>query len=404
MDADIIKSFVKKGELSSPAYILDKDALAEHMRIVNDIVEDHGKGKIELCYAMKANAVITEYMADNTSHVEVCSPGELQICKMLAIDGSRIIFSGVNKTENNIRDAVSYGADIITLESMKQYRITRSIAEEKRKCLKVLPRLTSGAQFGMSEAEVKSIIDDAAGCEFIDVTGIHYFAGTQKKNTDKNKEELRFLKDFLSKLREETGFVPKLLEYGAGLAVPYFAGDDFDHVYDSLKELVMFIEDMQMPCRVGIELGRYLAYNSMIYISTIEDIKSTGDTNICLIDGGIHHINYYGQNMAMRTPIIEHINMSEADLDQPDCDWKVCGSLCTFADILVRKISLKPPHTGDILAFYNAGAYSMTEAPALFLSRSMPAVYSYCKEEGISLIRDRIDTYSFNCAKDIKNT
>ena len=413
MNIDIIKRYASSYEIDTPSYILDMDKLAEHMDNVTEIIEDTGKKGIELCYAMKANAMIAGYMSNRTAHIEVCSPGELEICRHVGISGDKIIFSGVNKTKEDIQTAMDYDVDIVTLESVRQYNIVKSIATSNKKKVRILLRLTSGAQFGMNEEDVFNIIVDAEKDDMIDVIGIHYFTGTQKKNADKNKEELEYLKNFIDKLMHEYGFVPKLLEYGAGLSAPYFEGDDFEHIYDSLRNLTVHINSLNLPCKVGLELGRFLAYNSMMYITKVDDVKKTEDVNICLVDGGIHHVNYYGQNMAMRTPIIKHIHLHEEDnADKSEAGvskvnpeshpeengvcWRVCGSLCTFSDILARKLELKNLNTGDFLVFFNVGAYSMTESPALFLSRSMPAVYSYSDAEGLSLIRKRTETYSLN--------
>ncbi|MCR5398766.1 MAG: diaminopimelate decarboxylase [Lachnospiraceae bacterium] len=396
---------LKNGAIKTPCYILNKDDLNAHVDRVCSIVSDIAGDRVGLCYAMKANALITDIMSEKTGHIEVCSPGELKICKGLAIPGEKIIFSGVNKTEENIHDAIEYGVDIVTLESIRQYNIVKDYVAGAGRSVKVLPRLSGGAQFGMSEEEVRFVIDDSIHTDGIDAIGIHYFTGTQKKKIDKDIEELEYLTEFIKGLKEEYGFSPKLLEYGAGLAVPYFEGDDHEHVYDSLTELVTYIAGLDIDYKVGIELGRYFAYSCMTYLTTIDDMKRCADTNILIVDGGIHHVNYYGQNMAMRVPLMDLIHtesddkgseMSIGAVDYSDENWKVCGSLCTFADILVRKVTLDEPKIGDALVFHNAGAYSMTESPALFLSRPMPGIYSYGKNDGLKVIRETTETYGIN--------
>lgn len=405
MEKAVLSEFIEKKNIQTPAYILDKDMLKAHVDRICELVKDKGNDRVKLCYAMKANALITGMMAERVEHIEVCSPGELEICKAIGIPGSKIIFSGVNKTRKNIADAMEYGVDIVTLESVKHYNLVKEYIRDNNAKASVLPRLSGGAQFGMSEAELEYIVDDSRQLESIDVTGIHYFTGTQKKKLEKDREELEYVAAVIRRLREKYGFVTKLLEYGAGLPVPYFEGDDHDRVYDGLSELLEYVSELDQEYKVGIELGRYFAFNSMVYLTGIDDIKRYNDTNICIVDGGIHHINYYGQNMAMRVPIIEHYVVAECEgteaaltgeVDYTDDDWKICGSLCTFADILVRKAKLNRPKPGDILVFHNVGAYSMTESPALFLSRDMPVIYSYCEQEGLKVVRDPIETYRFN--------
>ena len=134
------------------------------------------------------------------------------------------------------------------------------------------------------------------------------------------------------------------------------------------------------------------------YCTTVEDIKQNHNKNYCLVDGGIHHLNYYGQNMAMRTPIIWHIrkNQKEKDEGQEQQECCICGSLCTFADVLARKANLKSVEMGDVLVFNHAGAYSITEAPHLFLSRRMPDIYSYSYKDGFDMLRQGGHTHQLN--------
>lgn len=73
----------------------------------------------------------------------------------------------------------------------------------------------------------------------------------------------------------------------------------------------------------------------------------------------------------------------------------LCGSLCTTADVLVRKANLPPLAVGDVLCFTRIGAYSVTEGPALFLSRNMPRILLHTAE-GDVLVRDTIHTSSLN--------
>ena len=127
-----------------------------------------------------------------------------------------------------------------------------------------------------------------------------------------------------------------------------------------------------------------------------------------LIDGGIHHLNYFGQKMAMEIPPIDVIhNGYKYSIDEmwnsrgsvrsnsrenPYC---ICGSLCTIADVIVREVSLPELNVGDVICFNRCGAYSVTEAPALFLSRELPSIYTK-KGDKFTLVRDKIKASKIN--------
>ena len=142
-------------KFETPAFFFNTDAFADQIRMVK------GKlGDVTLTYSVKANAFLLSALPDEISHVEVCSPGELQICKIAGIPGSRIIYSGVNKERVDISDALHYGADIVTAESLKHLALEQELAQKRGLRQKVLLRLTSGNQFGMSEEDIFSAFSE----------------------------------------------------------------------------------------------------------------------------------------------------------------------------------------------------------------------------------------------------
>lgn len=138
-------------------------------------------------------------------------------------------------------------------------------------------------------------------------------------------------------------------------------------------------------------MGRYLAAPCGTYASRVMDIKNNSDTNYIICDGGIHHLKYHGQTMAMQVPEMEVLNTSAET--KPYC---ICGSLCTVADVLVREVELPIVSRNDVILFHRCGAYSVTEGSALFLSRKMPEVYLYNEVTGLEKMRSFVDAADIN--------
>lgn len=394
MDEKALYGIAEKLKDKTPAYVFDLDILKKRMRLL----QDKKAGNARLCYAMKANPFLIKALEVDTEYFEVCSPGELEICKKQRICPEKIVFSGVNKRKEEIRAAVRCGVGVVTLESMQQYRYAEECARELGRKIAVMPRLSGGGQFGMEKAELEQIIMECSSAEWLEVAGIHYFTGTQKKKAEKILEEARCLKEYCDDLKERLGFFAKILEFGTGMAVPYFEGDDFDGELLAFERLAAFLETEGKDYEWTLEFGRYIAASCGYYVTEVVDMKRSHGISYCLVDGGIHHLNYYGQNMAMRVPKITHIRKTE-DRGNPQ-EWSVCGSLCTFADVLVRKVAFTGLAVGDILIFHHVGAYSVTEAIYLLLSRNMPAVCFYSREKGLYPVRAGVETYRLNLAED----
>lgn len=195
----------------------------------------------------------------------------------------------------------------------------------------------------------------------------------------------------LTRFKEETGFVPKLVEMGPGFPVDYF-NPPYDETEEAtLGENKSTILAFAEKYPLGIEMGRYLAAPCGTYASRVMDIKNNSDTNYIICDGGIHHLKYHGQTMAMQIPEMEVLNTSAET--KPYC---ICGSLCTVADVLVREVELPIVSRNDVILFHRCGAYSVTEGSALFLSRKMPEVYLYNEAVGLEKMRGFISTASIN--------
>lgn len=266
-------------------------------------------------------------------------------------------------------------------------------AEELDKQVQILLRVTSGNQFGMSEADVTELIQRRAEYSHLTIRGLQYFTGTQKKQIKKIAGEVAYIEDFIQKLEEKEGFVSQELEFGPGLGVPYFTKDDFEEDEKLLDAFTEIFKE-ERPYEVIFEMGRFLTASCGYYLTKIMDQKINDAVNVCIVDGGINHVNYYGQNMAMKTPILSYFPQHE--LEEKETEWTVYGSLCTVSDILLKKLVLKDARVGDYLVFHNIGAYSVTEGIYLFLSRKMPAIYLYSEEKGAELVRDQLETWILN--------
>lgn len=391
-------------QLQTPCYVFDEAACVDRAIRIRQEVEKWG-GK--LCFAIKANPFLIPALIPVVDKFEVCSPGELEICRKYKVPGGKILFSGVVKTREDMEKALAYPVDVITLESVHHWELLKDALKEglsdaTDRCVKVMPRLSSGAQFGMEPSQMEHILMEAADMKNIRVEGIHYFTGTQKKGKQYEKE-IKCALQWMKELEKKFSLEDVILEYGPGLAVPYFNGDDFEQPYGLIENLRDFILAEKPSHRIDIELGRYLTASCGEYVTRIVDVKSADERNYCLVDGGIHQVNYYGSNMAMRTPVIEYVpvgNKPDSSLLNQEREYMICGSLCTFADILARGISLPSPEIGDCLIFENIGAYSVTEGSYLFLSHALPQIYIKQQNGQIWKARSAQESWLINSVDD----
>lgn len=377
----------------TPFYIYDIDILNARIKFLRDRINND----VKLCYAMKANPFIIGYLPDTIERIEVCSPGEYEICKKNNINDELLVISGVNKEEKEIDEIIAnLDNEIITIESINQFELVLKLANHYQKKVKILIRLTSGNQFGVSESDLFTLIESSLINPLIEVRGIEYFSGTQKHSIKKLTKEFDYLKEIITSIKEKFNYEIKELEYGTGFPVFYFEDSNFDEE-EFLSAFNILLTNFK-NITITLEIGRSIVASCGSYLTSVVDTKKNETGKYCILDGGIHQLVYYGSSLAMKTPIHEIIPKRE---DENKEKWTLCGSLCSVNDIIAKNIEVSNLKIGDTFIFKNTGAYSATEGIALFLSRDLPKILIKNKNE-IKVLRDRIETYQFNTGNEEK--
>ena len=381
-------------EAASPAYIFSEWAFAARARRVKETLGND----TDICYSIKANPFLLAVLPDVFSKIEVCSPGELEICKTLHIDPSKIIFSGVNKSLDEIRAAMEHGVSIITAESRDQIKHISTAASERGVTAEVLIRLSCESQFGMDRSDLFGVIASRESIQGAEIRGIHYFTGTQKTRPKEIIKEVSRLTGLLDELESELGYRAECVEYGPGLAVDYFDAEADEKEEARLREISAAIRDLSQRVRLTVEMGRFFAAPCGWLVNTVVDTKTNDGVNYAILDGGIQQMKYDGQIQGMQIPVITHISDDDTYGSESE-KWTLCGSLCSTADVIARGVPFSGLKRGDRIVFHRTGAYSVCEGISLLLSRDLPSVYILDDSNVLKLVRSRIETACFNTAE-----
>lgn len=374
---------------ATPLYVFETDALKKRAEYLKSKLPEN----TALCYAIKANTFVVNSICPYIEKLEVCSPGEMMLCLENGVELSKIVVSGVYKTRDFIEMIVKEhsGVNCFTVESMEQYTMLTEFAQKYSKKIKLLLRLTSGNQFGLDENAIKKIVS-SYDKNLITIIGIQYFSGTQKTSLKRIKREIEYADGFLCELEGKYGFKSDEFEYGPGFPVAYFESDNFNEE-EYLSEFSSLLSAMTYKAKVTLEVGRSLVADCGTYLTKVVDMKTNQNQNYAIVDGGMNHITYFGQSMAMKRPFYQLYPKREDKFPQ---NWNICGSLCTANDILMKCAPMSDLKIGDTLLFEKTGAYCMTEGISLFLSRDLPQIIIIDEEGNINCVRESVATYKLN--------
>ena len=371
----IIKNF------KTPLYIFNIDELVKRTRYLKDTF------KCGLVYAVKANTFISKEIESDVERFEICSNGEFEICNKLGIDHGKMVISGVYKDYDSIENMISnYDIGKYTIESLNQFKLLEELSSKYNKEIHVLIRLTSNNQFGVSEEDFKYILKYKKN---IIVDGVEYFSGTQKTSLKKINKEIDHLCEFIKSVEEEFNIQLNEIEYGPGFSIQYFQNEEFDEE-SYFKEINEVIDKLRHK-KLYLEAGRSIAASCGTYLTKVVDMKNNKNGNHVILDGGINHLVYYGQTMAMRLPYFEVFPKKEVKKEI----YTLYGSLCTVNDVIIKSVETQELEIGDLFIFKNVGAYSSTEGISLFLSRELPGILLY-KDNKFKQVRLNLKTSEIN--------
>ena len=190
-----------------------------------------------------------------------------------------------------------------------------------------------------------------------------------------------------------TGSFDKAIYNNNGIAVTRA----IDKGNNNSVEGILYSEDYGVTWDAAIEDGFFSPIiklqNGMMYATLIETGKTyySENGNYVIVDGGINHLVYYGQTMAMRIPYYDVYPKREEN----EKSYNIYGSLCTINDIIVKNINECDLKIGDTFIFKNVGAYSSTEGISLFLSRDLPMVVLH-RNNDYKVVRNTLKTSDIN--------
>lgn len=221
-------------EFGTPLYVYSTATLERHWRVF-----DHAFRDIPhlICYSVKANSnlAILRLFANLESGFDIVSGGELARVLRVSGDPAKVVFSGVGKTVDEIRQALSYDILCFNVESEEELRTISAVAlaEGKRApiSLRVNPDVDAKThayistglkttKFGIPIRDATEIYDLARSLPAIDVRGIDCHIGSQLLEIEPFVESLRHVLDLLRALRAQ-GFQLSVLDIGGGLGIPY---------------------------------------------------------------------------------------------------------------------------------------------------------------------------------------
>jgi len=365
-------------EFGTPTYVYSSASLTENFLAYATACQQHGRGNGSalVCYSVKSNSnlAVLNLLSKLGSGFDIVSGGELERVIAAGGDTKKVIFSGVGKSRDEMRLALSHDILCFNVESIPELHrlndVAASMGKRARVSLRVNPDvdpkthpyISTGLKenkFGIAFEDALQTYRVAAGLPHLDVTGIDCHIGSQLLDDAPLLEALDKVIELADQLNE-SGIELHHLDIGGGIGITYDQEQPVA-VGDYLARLFKRIDSWRAerynskPITVLFEPGRSIVGNAGVLITEVQYLKHGGNKNFAVVDAAMNDL--------MRPAMYEawHGVQPISQRSESPKTYDVVGPVCESGDWLARDRSLAI-ESGDLLAIMSAGAYGMTMA------------------------------------------
>lgn len=355
-------------EVGSPVYVYSTATLERHYQAFANGVS--GLDPL-VCFAVKANSniAVIKTLARLGAGADVVSVGELKRAMAAGVPASKIIYSGVGKSEVDLRAALNAGVHQINAESEAELELLSKVAvdlgETAQVAIRINPnvdaktheKITTGKsenKFGVDIALARDVYGRAAKLPGLRVAGVALHIGSQLTDLKPYREAYAKAAEFVELLRSDGHNITQL-DLGGGLGITYDA-----EIAPSPAEYGKMVKEIvgHLGCNVSFEPGRLIAGNAGVLITQVIFIKEGINRKFCIIDAAMNDLI----RPTLYNAYHDIVPVVEAPTGAEQLTMDIVGPICESGDYLAKGRKMTALSNGDLLAVRTAGAYAAVMA------------------------------------------
>lgn len=353
-----------KKEFNTPFYIYDFDEIKKNFL---ELKEAFKARKSQIFYALKANSNLSllQMLVKLDSGFDCVSIGEVKRALRAGAKPYKIIFSGVAKTEEELKEALSYDILYINLESESELLLLENVAKKlniKARIsirvnpdvdAKTHPYISTGLnenKFGVEIEQAKRMYLYAKKSSYLEPIGIHFHIGSQLLDLSPIYEAAEIVAKLVRELKALKIDI-KFFDIGGGLGVAYEKDDLNPDLYLYAQGILSKLSGLDVT--IGMEPGRFLVAKSGKFVCSVLYEKHNKTKRFVIVDGAMNDL--------IRPSLYEayhEIIMPYNEGEKSFCD--IVGGICESGDFFAKDRLLEQTQSGDILVIKDAGAYGFS--------------------------------------------
>ncbi len=367
-------------EIGTPAYIYSKATFIDHLRKMQ---EAYAQLETTICFSIKAcsNIHILRLMARQGSGFDIVSGGELYRALAAGADPAKVVYAGVGKTDEEIRQALQAGIGYFNIESEQELENLIRLVEQAARpavavkaALRVNPDvdyqthayMTTGkkdTKFGVDIERAVSVFEKYGRNPSVQLRAIHVHLGTGGKTIDPYVDAVKKILPLIDRLRRQ-GHTIEALDLGGGYGADY-ESQTVPSAEQYAQGIVPLLQSKGL--RLILEPGKSICANAAILLTRVLYTKQGGSKRFVIVDAGMNDLirpSLYGAfhfiwPAQTESRFIPTTRSQELRLEGSEV-VDIVGPICEPVDFLAKDRSIPPVQRGDLMAVFTAGAYGFT--------------------------------------------
>ncbi len=358
----------------TPLYVFDEETIRSMTRSYKDAFKSYPKMKTMFASKAFMTKAICKIMEQEGFGLDLCSGGEIYTAYSSGFDMSKTLFNGNNKSYDDLSFALECGIGTISADNFYELALLNDIAKNQDKIVRILLRITPGiechtheyiqtghldSKFGFDLTQVDEAIDLIKNeYKNLSLIGLHAHIGSQIFEKKVYFDEVGVIFKEAKRIKDKYGIVLHEINLGGGLGIKYVEDDAPISVYEIAETIIDSIKinskkyEIEEPF-VFIEPGRSIVGTAGVTLYTAGSSKQVPNgRRYQAVDGGMSDNARPSLYQAIYTvDVANKPNETETEV------VTIAGKHCESGDILAKDIKLPVIEEGDVVCFYNTGAY-----------------------------------------------
>jgi diaminopimelate decarboxylase len=364
LSAEDVNLSTLAARVGTPFYCYSRATLERHFKVFSAALPE---GSL-VAFAVKANGnlAVLRTLALLGAGADVVSGGELAKALAAGIPASKIVFSGVGKTREEMHQALTAGIYQFNIESEPELLLLDEVARKLNKrapiTLRINPdvdakthaKITTGTaetKFGIPYSHARAAYDRAASLHNVEIVGIDVHIGSQLTELEPFEEAFTKVAALAKTLRADGHSITRL-DLGGGLGVPYENNNMPPPDPVAYGKVVARVTE-GLGCRLVFEPGRLIAANAGVLVSKVLYVKQGDAKTFLILDAGMNDL----LRPAMYDAHHEIVAVAEPVPGAERVAYDVVGPVCETSDLFAADRALPELKSGDLVAILSAGAY-----------------------------------------------